>query len=286
MVSREMRPKVIRIYSENNLFQHAQVLGENRVKRQRYREFFVEGVTSVNRAIENNWAIKFLIYSTQRRLSKWAKTIIENSQAETHLELPLELMAKLSEKEEPSELIAILSMPENDLSRIRVGKGFLAVVLDRPSNYGNLGAIIRSCDALNADGLIITGHAVDAYDARTIRASVGSLFSIPVIILPSHKELTPWFAGIRDKIGELQIVGTSAKSETDILGVDFTRPTVLVIGNETIGLSRNYKNICDAVIRIPTYGSATSLNVACATSIVLYEVDRRRRLSKRHSPVP
>ena len=68
-----------------------------------------------------------------------------------------------------SELIAIVSIPDDDISRIRVGDDTLIVVVDRPSSYGNLGTIIRSCDALNVDGIVVTGHAVDIYDTRTIR---------------------------------------------------------------------------------------------------------------------
>jgi TrmH family RNA methyltransferase len=272
-----MKPRVIRVTSEDNHFQRAEVLRRNRVKRQRYGAFFVEGVTPINRAIACGWPMRALIYSTERRLSKWAQGVIANSEAERHLELTLDLMAKLSEKEEPSELLAILEIPPNDLARIEISEDFLAVVFDRPSNHGNLGTVIRSCDAFNADGLIVTGHAVDLYDPRTIRASVGSLFSVPVVRLPSHKVLLSWFAEIGNQVDGLQIVGTSASAEIDVLDADLTRPTVLLIGNETIGLSRRYKDLCDVMVRIPMYGAATSLNVACATSILLYEVDRQRK---------
>jgi TrmH family RNA methyltransferase len=274
-----VKSRIIKVQSENNHFQHAEVLKRNRVKRQRYGEFFVEGVMSINRAIEKDWPIEALIYSTERRLSKWARGIIESADSRTHLVLTLELLSKLSDKPEPSELLAIVAMPPDDLSRIPIQGDFLAVVFDRPSNPGNLGTIIRSCDALNVDGLVITGHAVDLYDPHTIRASMGSLFSVPVVRLPSHAQVLPWLERIRDVLGDVQFVGTSARAEMDILEADFSRPTVLAIGNETLGLSKTYMELVDASVRIPIYGSATSLNVACAASILLYEIDRQRRAS-------
>src|SRR5262249_6509534 len=142
-------------------------------------------------------------------------------------------------------------------------KNLLVVVFDRPAGPGNLGTLIRSCDALNADGLVITGHAADLYDPETISATTGSLFAVPVVRLPSHRELLPWFESIEQAIGPFQVVGSSAKAEKDIVTHDFTGPTILVIGNETWGLSASYKELCDSIVKIPIYGSATSLNVAC-----------------------
>ena len=271
-----MSVKIKRIYSENNDYQHIEVIKRNREKRNKSKEFFVEGVKSIERAIQNNWQIISFVYSPQKKLSNWANDILHNSMATVHYELPLELMEKLSDKEESSEIIAIVSMPKNDLSRIKISQDLLIVVFDRPSNYGNLGTIIRSCDSFKADGLIITGHCVDLYDPQTIRSSMGSLFAIP-ILKSEPSELLPWLSEIKRNYSDLQIIGTSAKTKQIISDEKLNKPTVLFIGNETEGLSMNYKNFCDHLITIPIYGSATSLNVACAASICLYEVDRQRR---------
>jgi len=87
--------------------------------------------------------------------------------------------------------------------------------------------------------------------------------------------------GLRQRFRKLQVVGTSAKAETSIQSFDFTAPTILLVGNESQGLSENARALCDAMVTIPMYGSATSLNVACATSILLYEVDRQRRTGEK-----
>jgi 23S rRNA (uridine2479-2'-O)-methyltransferase len=275
-----MKPQLVKIYSENNHFQHVETLRRNREKRQKHKEFFVEGVRAINQALAYDWQINAFLYSTERRLSGWAQDVLARSQAHTHFELPLALLEKLSSKTDASELLAVVTMPEDDLGRIPVHKQLLVVVFDRPASPGNLGTIIRSCDALSVDGLVITGHAADLYDPETISATTGSFFALPTVRLPSQRELEPWLATIRQTIGPFQIVGSSAKAEVDIAAHDFTQPTLLLIGNETWGLSAGYKALCDQLVTIPIVGSATSLNVASAASIMLYEIDRQRRSTR------
>ena len=272
-----MNATITKIFTENSDFQYIETLQRNRTKRNRAREFVVEGVRSINQALLHGWTIHALIYARHRRLSDWAEGVIEHAGAEIHYLLSEALMDKISQKEDTSEVIAICEMPEDDLARIPVQENLLVVVLDRPTNPGNLGTVIRSGDALRANGVIMTGHTVDLYDPETIRATTGSFFSIPVVRLPSPQELIPWFEELKQRLDKIQIIGTSAKATIPVQDYDFTAPTVLLVGNETHGLSENLRTICDAMVTIPMYGSATSLNIACATSILLYEVDRQRR---------
>jgi TrmH family RNA methyltransferase len=272
-----MKTTTVKIYSENSEFQFIETLRRNRTKREKSRQFFVEGVRAINQALHHRWPIEALIFSRDTRLSDWAEGVIETAAAKRHFELPLPLLQKLSQKEEASELLALIAMPPDDLARIPERENTLVVVLDRPSSPGNIGTIIRSCDALQADGLIITGHSADLYDPETIRATAGSFFSIPAIRLPSHKELIPWLDGLKQRSGGLQVIGTSAKAQVPVQDHDLTRPTVLLIGSETHGLSENYRALCDALVTIPMFGSASSLNMAQATSILLYEIARQRR---------
>jgi len=269
-------PSVKKIYSENNDFQHMEVLKRNRQKRHKHREFFVEGIRSINNILANDWKVNAFIYSREGNLSRWAQMILAESRADLHYELPARLMTKLSDREENSELIAIVRIPKDDLRRIKF-KGYpLIVVLDRPANPGNLGTIIRSCDAFNVDGLIITGHAVDLYDPQTIRASVGTLFTSTVIRLQSHRELLNWIEKLKADWKDLQITGSTARTDKCITEVNFKNPTIFLLGNETKGLSENYRNLCDELVKIPIHGSASSLNVACAAAISLYEIDLQR----------
>jgi len=272
-----MAPRTIKIYAENNDFQYIETLRRNREKRQKNKEFFIEGVRPINQALQHNWDIRAFAYSREKHLSDWAEGILARSQAHDHYELRLPLLEKLSNKAEASELLAIVTMPEDNVARIPVHENLLVVIFDRPASPGNLGTIIRSCDALHVDGLIITGHAVDLYDPETISATTGSFFALPTVRLPSQKELQPWLMILQHQFPHIQIIGSDEDAETDIAQHNFTSPTLLIVGNETWGMSASYKALCDGMVKIPIYGSASSLNVACATSIILYEIDRQRR---------
>lgn len=260
-------PEYKRIGRENAEYQLVAALKENRQQRHKQGRFFVEGVRSINAVVAGGWGIDSFLFAPP--LSGWAQGILRASRARRHIELSRELMEKLSDKDEPSELIALVTTPRDDLARIRSDKA-LAVVFDRPSSPGNLGTMIRSCDALGADGLVVTGHAADVYDPQTIRASMGSLFSLPVVRVDAARDLQPWIAGAT-------VVGCSSDGDIELAGHDFARPTVVVLGNEARGLSAAARALCSVVVRIPMSGAADSLNVASAGAIVLYEVARQRR---------
>ncbi|HEY7975218.1 MAG TPA: RNA methyltransferase [Ktedonobacterales bacterium] len=271
-----MNPRTVKVYTENNLYQYIDTLRRRREKRQREGVLFLEGVRPISLALAHGWRVTTFVYAPERRLSTWARDILAQSQAETHVELPAALLAQLSNKNEPSELLALVAMPADDLDRIAVSPDLLVVVFDRPASPGNLGSIIRSCDALGAHGLIMTGHSVDLYDPETISASVGSLFALPVVRLPSPTALVPWREAVRQRFGALQMVGCDETGDAVLSAHDFRGPTLLVMGNEKWGMSAAYREQCDVIARIPMAGSASSLNVASATSIFLYEIARQR----------
>ncbi|MBV9615258.1 MAG: hypothetical protein JO031_07380, partial [Ktedonobacteraceae bacterium] len=248
------KPKVVRIYSENNDFQYIETIRRKREKRQRHKEFFIEGVRPINQALAYSWTINAFVYSQERHLSDWAKDILTHSQARTHFEVPLSLLEKLSNKSESSELLALIAMPEDTVARIPLTRDLLVVIFDRPASPGNLGTIIRSCDALHAHGLIITGHAVDLYDPEVISASTGSLFALPVIRLPSHKELLPWLEVVKTTLGSFQLVGSDEDAAQEVEQHHFTIPTILVVGNETWGMNAAYRELCDTIVKIPISG--------------------------------
>jgi TrmH family RNA methyltransferase len=194
-----------------------------------------------------------------------------------------DLLAELGEKAEGSpELVAVAEMPADDLDRIKPGPGFLGVVLDRPASPGNLGSIIRSADAFGADGVIVTGHAADVYDPRSVRASTGSLFALPVVRCPSTPEVAAWVTAQRTQGRPMVLAGADEHGDQRVFDVDFTGPTLLLVGNEAAGLSTAWRDLCDLTVAIPMTGAASSLNAANATTAVLYEIARQRILARRN----
>jgi TrmH family RNA methyltransferase len=272
---------VLRVSSRNARFQQWESLLGNRGKRQRAREFLVQGVRPITLAARYGWGFRALVYDAEHPLSGWAEDMLRDADA-VRVAMSPGLLAELGEKSEGSpELVAVVEMPDDDLDRITAGPGFLGLVLDRPASPGNIGSMIRSADAFGADGIIVAGHAADVYDPRTVRASTGSLFARPVVRAPSHREVAAWVAAQRARGCPMVIAGTDEHGDRDVFDVDFTQPTMLVVGNETAGLSNAWRELCDQMVRIPMTGAASSLNAANAATAVLYEVTRQRILADR-----
>lgn len=277
--------RTILIGKRNAAFQMLQGLKENRTKRLRQRAFFVEGVRNINQAIAEGWKIRSFIY-TEKKLSDWAGEILNTVETEENYRLTEKLCAELSDKTDGSELMAVVEMRETPKlwdtevcgSLRHQAESPLLVLFDRPGRKGNLGTILRTCDALGADGLFLTGHGVDLYDTEVLQASMGSFFRVPVWRMERCDELMDCIKRLREKYPGLRLVGTTSHKEKPIYREDLSGPVLLMLGNETQGLSHRYKEMADVLCSIPMAeaSSASSLNVSCAASILLYEVVRQR----------
>ncbi|MHB1154904.1 MAG: TrmH family RNA methyltransferase [Eubacteriales bacterium] len=267
-----------KIISANAAYQHIEVLKSNRNKRYKSGEFFIEGVRNINEAVKNKWHIVSLCYTAERSLSGWAYDIIEGVKTDINYELTAVLLDNLSGKDSPSEIIAIAKMREDGFTQLKTSLCPMVALFDRPSNKGNLGTIIRSCDAFGFDGLILTGHAVDLYDPEVIIASMGSFFNVPCIRIADYIALFEYINTTKTRYPSFRVIGTTAHKETIISDVDMTVPSLIMIGNETDGLSRVLKESCDILATIPMAekSSASSFNVACAATTVFYEAMRQR----------
>ena len=274
---------MLRVSSRNARFQQWQALLGNRNKRQRAGEFLVQGVRPISLAARFGWRFRALIHDCERPLSLWAQALLRDAGA-TLVPMAPDLLAELGEKDEGvPELVAVVEMPADDLGRIEAGDDFLGVVLDRPASPGNVGSIIRSADALGARGVIVTGHAADVYDPRCVRASTGSLFALPVVRAPGPREVAGWVAAQRARGCPVVLAAADERGDKDVFDFDFTRPTLLLAGSEGAGLSAAWRELSDVVVRIPMAGAASSLNVASATTAVLYEAARQRLMARKGS---
>jgi tRNA G18 (ribose-2'-O)-methylase SpoU len=269
--------RTLLVTTRNSAYQVLESLRSNRQKRHRTRTFLLEGVQPITRALTHGWTFEAVIHARETRLSAWAADVVARCHAPVRYELTGDLLAGLSGKSDTSELLAVVRMSDDDVARIRVGADLLAVVADSPASPGNLGTLVRSCDALGVHGVIVTGHAADVYDSATITASRGSLFALPVVRLDSPAAVERWVRGVRRTVRQCAVAGADERGSTVLEAHDFTAATVLVLGNEARGLGSAYREMCDVLVRIPMSGSARSLNVSVAASIVLYEASRQRR---------
>lgn len=281
-----MVARVLRVTARNARFQEWQALLTNRRKRQRAREFIVQGVRPITLAVQHGWPIRALIYDPDRQLSAWATSILDATAGAERVPtervaMSGELLRELGGKtDEIPELIAVVGMPPDDYARVPVSADFLGVAFDRPASPGNIGTVVRSADAFGASGIVVTGHGADPYDPKSVRASTGSLFAVPVVRDESPAGVLAWVQAQRRSGVPITVLGTDENGDVDIAGHDLTGPTLIAIGNETTGLSEAWRSACDRIARIPITGSASSLNAASAATVLLYEAARQRAAAR------
>lgn len=272
-------PRAQAVTTRNATFQYWQTLLGNRTKRNRAGEMIVQGVRPITLALESPLPVRAVLVTRAATRSRWATDAIaaaEREGAASYLVAP-ELMQELGEKEDDApELLLIVAIPPDDLSRLPAPADALYVALDRPASPGNIGTVVRTVDALGGHGVIVTGHAADPYDPKALRASTGSAVMTPTVRASGAAPVLEWIAATRASGVDIQIVGTDEAGTQDVWEVDLTRPTLIVTGNEHSGMSAAWKDACDVLARIPMTGHASSLNAANATAVLLYEALRQR----------
>jgi len=275
----------IDIFSKNAAYQKFEVLKANRKKRHKYGEFIIEGVRNINEAIQNHWRINAFIYSRERALSRWGLGILHSTGTKENYALSDRLMKELSGKNDASELIAIASMEPPTIKEL--SENPIIALFDRPSNKGNLGTLIRSCDALGVERLVLTGHGVDVYDPEVIGSSMGSFFKVPFIKLSDNKDIDQYISALKRQWPNMKVIATTEQGQTAIYDLDMTVPVLLLIGNEKDGLNRRLEASSDVLAKIPMNAgtSASSFNVSCAATVVFYEVTRQRSLKCESSEI-
>ncbi|MFI5334436.1 MAG: RNA methyltransferase [Chlamydiales bacterium] len=144
----------------------------------------------------------------------------------------------------------------------------VAEAIEKP---GNLGSMLRSADAVGVDGVIVCDRCTDIYNPNVVRASVGTLFTQPVVEAAGGETL--FF--LREK--KVKIIAATPSAKQEYTRVDLTGPVAIVVGTEQVGLTDPWLHASDVQVRIPMCGTADSLNVATAATLLLYEVLRQRR---------
>lgn len=273
-----MHVEQVMIRSKNAEYQKLEVLKTNRNKRHRHGEFLVEGVRNINQAVQNGWMFSAFCYAGGRQLSDWAEEKLRTVKAERHYCLLEPLMDELSGKEDSSELMAVVKMRTDPAQALQLSQNPVLALFDRPSNKGNLGTMLRSCDALGVEGLLLTGHGVDPYDPDVISSSMGSFFKVPFARLNSNQGVEGFIHEMKTRYPAFRVFGTTAHSENRIFEEDLSGPLLFMIGNETEGLSHHLSGICDSLLSIPMdrLSGASSFNVSCAGTVLFYEAMRQR----------
>ena len=181
---------------------------------------------------------------------------------------------KLSYRDRPDGLVAVARQMKKTLrdviSVVASKKDPFLIIAEAIEKPGNLGTILRSADAAGVDAVIVCDRCTDIYNPNVVRASVGTLFTIPVVEATSA-EVIVWLR--RHKI---KIVSATPSAKEEFTQSDLTGGVAIAVGTEQLGLSEHWMQAADIKVRIPMHGVADSLNVATATTLLLYEVVRQK----------
>ncbi|MEV0027665.1 TrmH family RNA methyltransferase [Nocardia sp. NPDC050793] len=271
-----------RVSTRNASVQVWQAYLNNRTKRHRDSRFLVQGVRPITQALANGWPLETLLYRLGAPdLSGWAREVLDSTDV-PQVGLVPELIAELGEKTSGvPELVAVAISRQPQLATFEPGEPGedppVVVVFDRPSSPGNLGTLIRSADAFGACAVIVTGHGADQYDPQSVRASTGSLFAVPVYRAAGPAQVLELRERQVARGIPTRIVGTDEHGSHAVFDHDFTEATIVVIGNETSGMSAAWQDACDDLVSIPMGGTASSLGAPSAAAVALYEISRQRR---------
>jgi TrmH family RNA methyltransferase len=263
------------ISTENAEYQIIQALKLNRTKRHKAKEVFIEGIESIKQAVSAGLEITRIIAADVETLSSWSKDLIHSNRQTKIISMKFDLYKSICDREEPSEIVITAKIKPLSIRDLSLPSKPFVLVFDRPSDYGNLGSLIRSANSFGVDAVLITGHSVDMYDPKVIRSSLGSIFHTKVASVESMQEFEAWI-NEQKKGNNISLVGTDSTGNASLLTHKLTRPIAVVLGNEAKGMSVALKNMCDTVISIPLTGAVNSLNVACAGSIILWDVYKNR----------
>lgn len=240
--------------------------------------FFLEGVRVVAEAVQQGAELDTLVYAPDLLKSTFALDLIAQQHAAgaTILEVSSEVFRRLSQKEGPQGIAAVARQRWLDLDAVSFPLRLdLAsntwVALDSVADPGNLGAIMRTHDAVGGQGIILLDQSTDPYDPSAARASMGALFT-QSLVKTSFERFREW----KVRTG-MMVVGTSGAAEIDYTRCRYPKQVILLMGSERQGLQDHHLALCDTVVSIPMVGASDSLNLAVATGVVLYEIFNQRR---------
>lgn len=240
------------------------------VGRRRAARFLAEGPNLVEAALRRGLVSE--VFVTEGALDRFGSMLTD-----VPVHLVTERAAKaLSETVTPAGLVAVCSVPETTLSDVLAESPRLVAVAVEISEPGNAGTLIRIADAMGADAVVMAGHSVDPYNGKCLRASAGSIFTIPVVSAPDA-------AGTVAALGDagLQVLATTVDGEVSLDDAELAAPTAWLFGPESRGLPTELVNLAAHRVRIPMPGRAESLNVASAAAICLYQSARLRATTER-----
>ena len=234
--------------------------------------FLAEGLRICTEALQQGFSPQRLLYEHGRHTDPLISDLITACEQAGGRVLPVtrSLLVRVSNKDNPQTVIGAFEQFATNLLEIRTLDVKCWVALDRIRDPGNLGTIMRTIDAVAADGVILIDECTDPFSVESVRASMGAIFTLKV----SHCTSEEFITFKREFKGA--VIGTALQSSTDYRRADWRSPCIILMGNEQAGLPKKLRGACDQIIAMPMHGQTDSLNLAVATGISLYEYLRNQ----------
>jgi len=224
--------------------------------------FLVEGIHHVGEAVEAGWEVDSVLYAPDLLTSSFARELVARLGAKPQ-PVSAQVMESLADKDNPQGILAIVRQKQIEMDSLGSIKAAAALV--SPQDPGNVGTILRTLDAVGADALFLLDGGVELYHPTVVRSSMGTIFWKPVVQTP-FDEFVKW-----SRKGNYQLIGTSAHGDVDYQTLVPELPWILVLGNEQKGLATEQTNACDVTVTLPMKGRVSSLNLAVAAGVLLYQ---------------
>lgn len=233
--------------------------------------FLVEGPQACREAARYGRVLR--LFATDDAIVRYDEVIaeVERKGGEV-IRSSAEVIASLSTAVAPQGMVAVVANPSHDTTAVLTPRARLVVAMAQVRDPGNAGAVIRVADAVGADGVIVSVDSVDMTNPKVVRATVGSLFHLPVV---EEVDLAAAISVARSQ--GMQVLAADGSGETLGPGVNLELPTMWVLGNEAWGLPDDVLTLVDHAVAVPIYGKAESLNLATAAAVLLYASARAQR---------
>lgn len=251
---------------QNPKIKRLALLQQKSSERRKAGLFVVEGRREVEHCIEAGYEIDTLFYCPSILGSEDAPV-----QADSTFAVSPAVYEKVAYRGCTEGVIAQVKVRTLSLGELQLSKEPLIVVLESVEKPGNLGAILRSADAAQADAVIVCDPLTDLFNPNLIRSSLGAIFSVPCVACSSDECI----AFLKEK--GIQILTAQLQDSSLYYDTDMKRGTAIIMGTESTGLTDQWRKAADAHIRIPMLGRMDSLNVSVSTAILLFEAVRQRQ---------
>lgn len=238
---------------------------------------FVEGLRLVEEAVESNVGIEAIVFTSEFQQSDRGGALIDRLAHEQYRGalVPDALMKSICAVESPQGVVALAAHPRFDVDDLFERPKPIAVALETLQDPGNVGTIIRATEAAGGSGVALSSGSAEPYSPKALRSSMGSAFRLPIA-----RRVAPATMIEAAKERGLRVFATAPVGAELYTDIDWTGPSLLVIGNEGAGLSPESLALADTIVTIPLSHPVESLNAALAAAVILFEAMRQRRLEK------